>query len=332
VVLGIRVSSVNVSTKVLLRDGISLILCEIVLIVLINGQRLYWWHGFVLVSMYIIYLTYMLTSMKRSSEPDGTEDESDIDDTNHSPNAINPKSFYGSVFYWLSLGPLMNLEGMFVKEKQRQAMKDENWNGWPMLLASTGVICVACWLLVKACEWLGTGDAQVPYYTLFGQQFTGLGMPAMFVAVIFASMATSVPDTVISIRDARDGDYDDAVANALGSNIFDICFALGFPLFLYSLIHGPIEMSPTIAVQSGELRLLLLGLTIIGFFIYYIGKRGVTPSGKKYVELKRGKAFLLLSVYGLFVLYIIGRSQGAPLAEKLSGFLQSILVQLPSFG
>ena len=25
------------------------------------------------------------------------------------------------------------------------------------------------------------------------------------------------------------GDYDDAIANAIGSNIFDICFALGFP-------------------------------------------------------------------------------------------------------
>lgn len=332
VVVGIRVSSVNVSTKVLLRDGISLILCETVLIFLINGQRLYWWQGLVLISMYAIYLTYMLTSMKRSGQQEEIEDEAEIGEADHAAVAVDPKSLYGSVFYWLSLGPLMNLEGMFVKDKQRQAIKDENWNGWPMLLTSTAIICAACFILVKACEWLGTGDAIVPYYTLFGQQFTGLGMPAMFVAVIFASMATSVPDTVISIRDARDGDYDDAVANALGSNIFDICFALGFPLFFFTLIHGPIEMSPTIAGQSGELRLLLLGLTIFGFFVYFIGKRGVATDGTKYVEMRRGKAFLLLSIYGLFVLYIIGRSQGSPMAEKLSSFLQLILVQLPSFG
>jgi len=187
-------------------------------------------------------------------------------------------------------------------------------------------------LLVKACEWLGTGGAKEPYYTLLGQQFTGLGMPAMFVAVIFASMATSVPDTVMSIRDARDGDYDDAVANALGSNIFDICFALGFPLFLFTLLHGPIEMSTEVAKQSGELRLLLLALTIVGFFVYFIGKRGITASGSQYVEMKRGKAFLLLAMYGLFVLYIVGRSQESPLAEIISQSLQSILVVLPSFG
>ena len=72
----------------------------------------------------------------------------------------------------------------------------------------------------------GPGNGAHQHFELFGMQLEGFGMPTMFVAVIFASMATSVPDTVMSIRDARDGDYDDAVANALGSNIFDVCFAL----------------------------------------------------------------------------------------------------------
>jgi Ca2+/Na+ antiporter len=199
--------------------------------------------------------------------------------------------------------------------------------------ASTALIGAACWILVLACEWLGTGSANTehPSYTLFGQTFEGFGMPAMFVAVIFASMATSVPDTVISIRDARDGDYDDAVANALGSNIFDICFALGFPLFIFTLFHGPIEMSASVAQQSGELRLLLFTLTIIGFFVYYIGRRGYGSDGKPYVEMGKSKAVLLLLIYLAFVAYIIGRSQDAMIAESISGVLQAILRQLPQF-
>ena len=78
-------------------------------------------------------------------------------------------------------------------------------------------------------------------------------MPIYFVSVVLASAATSVPDTIISYKDAMKGNYDDAVANALGSNIFDVCFALGLPLFLFTLIYGPIEMSSETIENVGQL-------------------------------------------------------------------------------
>ncbi len=326
VVLGVRVASVNVSTRVLLRDGLSLIGCELVLIFLINGTSLHWWQGLVLMGLYAAYLTFMLKTMRKAGE----EDDEDSETASEEPEADESRSLVGSVFYWLSLGPLLDLERFFVGEKHREQMANEKWNGWPLLITSTLVIGGACYLLVKACEWLGTGpgNEQVSY-TLFGQTFSGLGMPTMFVAVIFAAMATSVPDTVMSIRDARDGDYDDAVANALGSNIFDICFALGFPLFLFTLIHGPIAMSPEVAQQSGELRLLLLAITVIGFFVYLFGARHETSSGNKFVQMKRGKALLLLMLYLAFVAYIIGRSVDASWAQSVSDGLQSVLKLLP---
>lgn len=329
VVMGVRVTSVNVSTKVILRDGISLILCELILIVLINGRQLHWWQGLVLMGLYAAYLAYMLLSMK--AQPSGARYSDDDESSADEADARGP---FAAMFYWMSGGPLLNLESMFVGDKQRRQMRNETWNGWPLLLTSTAFIAASCWALVKACEWLGTGAAnlQHPSYTLFGQEFTGLGMPAMFVAVIFASMATSVPDTVMSIRDAKDGDYDDAVANALGSNIFDICFALGFPLFLYTLINGPIQMSEEVSLQSGELRLLLLALTVVGFFVYFVGRRGIDANGNQYVEMKRNKAILLLAIYSGFVLYIVGRSQDHPMAQSISETLQQFLAYIPSVG
>ncbi|GAB5403070.1 MAG: sodium:calcium antiporter [Aureliella sp.] len=328
VVLGVKVTSVNVSTKVVLRDGLSLILCELVLILLINGKQLHWWQGLVLMALYAVYMAYMLLSMKSLEHVEEEQGDGENDEADEFRGGV------GAAFYWLSGGPLLDLEGMLIRDKHRQQMKDETWNGWPLLLVSTGVIGIACWLLVRACEWLGTGPANLehPSYTLWGQEFEGFGIPAMFVAVIFASMATSVPDTVISIRDAKDGDYDDAVANALGSNIFDICFALGFPLFLFTLIHGPIEMAPDVAAQSGELRLLLLTLTIAGFFVYFIGKRGVDSDGVQYIEMKRGKAMLLLAIYLAFVIYIVGLCQDWAVSRAISDALQSILDWLPRFG
>lgn len=325
VVMGVKVLSVNVSTKVLLRDGLSLIACEVVLIFLINGNSLYWWQGLVLMGMYAAYLSYMLVSMK--SVPAGEEVEDHSEKDQDGP----PRGAIGKLFYWMSGGPLLDLERFFVREKQQAQIEQKTWNGWPLLLTSSAVIGVACWLLVLACEWLGTGPANEnhPSYFFFGFELSGLGMPTMFVAVIFASMATSVPDTVISIRDARDGDYDDAVANALGSNIFDICFALGFPLFMFTLIHGPIQLSESVARQSAELRFLLLCLTILGFFAYYIGPKKKTTSGVRYVEMKRGKAVLLVSLYFLFVAYVIGLSADAAWATSTSDKIQAVLTTLP---
>lgn len=91
-----------------------------------------------------------------------------------------------------------------------------------------------------------------------------LDVAPYFTAVILGAAASSVPDTIISYKDAMKGDYDDAIANAIGSNIFDIwcaccaiscsslhhsddthanSFALGLPLFLYGLIVDEVDMT-----------------------------------------------------------------------------------------
>ncbi len=324
VVAGKRVESVNVMPKVLLRDGLSLIACEFILLLCINGTSLHWWQGAILMGLYLTYLAYTLISMKAKVQTDEDDDDEDDEDDEDEEND-EPRGAAALVFYWLSLGPLLDLEGMFIKEKQKEQIRQETWNGWPLLIAATAVIGLACLFLVHACEWIGADT-----YVLLGQEFSGLNMPTMFVAVIFASMATSVPDTVISIRDARDGDYDDAVANALGSNIFDICFALGFPLFLYTLAFGPITMSEEIANQSAELRILLLIFTVVGFFIYYIGKRVEGAEGQKLITMGKVKAISLMAIYTSFVAYIIGLGAGEEWAKSISGELRKLADMLPS--
>ncbi|MEM7453612.1 MAG: sodium:calcium antiporter [Planctomycetota bacterium] len=324
VVLGTKVTSVNVSTRVLLRDGLTLIFCEIVLILMINGNTLYWWQGLVLMLLYFAYFGYMIFGTRRveSSAPGVDDDEDDEEE--------GTPGMWGQFFYWMSLGPLLDLESMFVKEHHREQIRKEEWNGWPIMLTSAAVIGIACWALVWACEALGSGPGNELHqsYSFLGQELSGIGMQTMFVAVIFASMATSVPDTVMSIRDARDGDYDDAVANALGSNIFDICFALGFPLFLYTLLFGELHMEPDIAMLSSELRFLLLILTVVGFFVYLIGKRTTNEDGAVCVQMGRGKAVILIALYSVFAFYVVSRGQDAQWAidvsEVIDGWLQGL--------
>jgi cation:H+ antiporter len=316
VIKGQKVNAIRVLPKVILRDGLSLIFCELCLVLILTGTTLYWWHGAILVFLYLAYFAYMITSMKSDPSPNGADEDEDEDDDEERSGVAN-------FFYWISLGPLLDLESFFVKEKQKQKMADETWNGWPLLLTATAAIGVSCWMLVHACEYLGRGE-----YTAFGHSMQGLGMPTMFVAVIFASMATSVPDTILSVKDARSGDYDDAVANALGSNIFDICFALGLPLLLFTIFNGPITMTAEVADQSAELRLLLLFFTIISFLVYFLGKRHSDADGNKTIEMGRGKATALVFLYLMFTLHIIGLCTGndvsASISESLKGLTQCI--------
>ena len=277
---------VEVSKKVLLRDGVALLLCEFVLIFLLGGTTLNWTHGLVLMALYAIYATYMLKTMK-TEEVEEEEDEEEEEEEKEKAKAMILNLFI------LDLEPVFN--------------KNDNFNpkkAWSLLLVSMLVIGSACLLLVKSCEWLGDS----------------LEMPIYFIAVILASAATSVPDTILSMKDAKKGNYDDAVSNALGSNIFDVCFALGLPLFIFTLIYGPIEMSPETVLNVAELRVLLFVLTFVAFIIY-ISKRAMGVMS----------AILLLLIYVVFTLFILGKSMDNDLANQISVVLQDINTFIDSF-
>ncbi len=269
-------SHVEVSRKVILRDGLSLLFCELVLIFLLGDATLHWVHGLVLMCLYAVYAIYMLKSMKST-----VVDEIEVEVENEIENS---KSIFTNLI-------TLNLEPVFIKKSITKKP------AWSLLFVTTLIIGSACFLLVKSCEWLGDS----------------LEMPIYFIAVILASAATSVPDTILSMKDARKGNYDDAVSNALGSNIFDVCFALGFPLFLFTIIYGPIEMNAATIVNISELRILLFILTFAAFFIYIVKRKMTVIS-----------AILLLILYVLFTFYILGRSIEHEVAGDIGNWLQEI--------
>jgi Ca2+/Na+ antiporter len=286
--------NIRVSKKVLFRDGFSLIIAEFFFIIIISGKSLNWWHGLFLMIIYFIYLTYMLKTMKRNvKKPDEDEVEIKIDEPQKS-----------ILYYLLTL----DLEPIFIGKKNITSK-----SAWPLLIFSTLSIAFTCLILVQACEWIGSPEYTIPYLGTY----EGLDIPIVFVAIILASAASSVPDTIISMNDAKRGNYDDAISNALGSNIFDICFALGFPLFLYTLIYGPIIMHQEAIQQSSELRMLLLILTVLAFIVYTFR-----------TVIDKVQANLLLGIYSIFMLYVIGRGANHPIATEIAEFLRNIVSYL----
>ena len=99
---------------------------------------------------------------------------------------------------------------------------------------------------------------------------SALGVPAYFTALIFAAAATSVPDTVLSVKDAMRGEYDDAISNAVGSNTFDITVGLGLPLLLYALLFDNVLVMS--ADQTQALRIVLFAVTVVVLAAFLLRK------------------------------------------------------------
>ncbi|MEZ4991984.1 MAG: hypothetical protein R2824_16300 [Saprospiraceae bacterium] len=86
------IKSIPVSRRVIFRDGIALLICEIVLIVVLSSEYLYWWHGVLLMLMYAVYVIYMLRSMRKRQNDDSREMEAaeiDEDDAEEAAEEVD---------------------------------------------------------------------------------------------------------------------------------------------------------------------------------------------------------------------------------------------------
>lgn len=94
-----------------------------------------------------------------------------------------------------------------------------------------------------------------------------MGIPTLVMGLTVLAAGTSVPDAMGSIAAARMGQGDMGVANAIGSNVFDILIGLGFPWFLYGVVYSgkafPVDaddvLTPLILLFS------TVGLTVLCF-------------------------------------------------------------------
>jgi len=134
-----------------------------------------------------------------------------------------------------------------------------------ILFLSTFIIGLSCYFLVMA-----TGKIS---------EFFNINL--FFGAFIIAAIASSIPDTLLSIQDAKNNKFSDSFSNAFGSNIFDICIGIGLPVFFYSLVYEPIDISLPIErigfignyIFEGNLflwsLLILFIFTVLVSFLYY---------------------------------------------------------------
>lgn len=119
-----------------------------------------------------------------------------------------------------------------------------------------------------------------------------LGIPPVIVALTLLAAGTSVPDLFASVIVARQNRGGMAVANAVGSNIFDILVGLGLPWLLAIVVSGHVVPIGNEGLLSS---VVILGATVVLLFAFLVTGRLLT----------RREGWVLLAAYVTYVVWIL---------------------------
>lgn len=108
-----------------------------------------------------------------------------------------------------------------------------------------------------------------------------LGVSERMISLTIIALGTSLPELVTSVMATRKGEYDIAIGNVVGSNIFNIGIVLGLPLVLFGGIKSfSINMVDIVVMVLSSVLLLLFsfkdrkiskieGIIFLTIFIIY---------------------------------------------------------------
>ena len=96
-----------------------------------------------------------------------------------------------------------------------------------------------------------------------------LGVSERMVSLTIIALGTSLPELVTSVIATKKGEYDIAMGNVVGSNIFNIGVVLGVPLALFGTISN-------ISISNIDLIALFLSTSLL--FIYSLKNYKITKA------------------------------------------------------
>lgn len=151
-------------------------------------------------------------------------------------------------------------------------------NYWHVFIFSIAIIAGLSWVLVDS----AVGIAHI------------LKIPETIIALTILAFGTSVPDLMSSLIVAKKGRGGMAISNAVGSNIFDVLFALGVPWLLVLSINR--DRIITVDTHNLTSSIFLLFATVVAtFFIFLTSKWKIGKTG----------GWILIACYIGYLVYVI---------------------------
>lgn len=100
---------------------------------------------------------------------------------------------------------------------------------------------------------------------------TRLKIPRMIIGLTIVAMGTSAPEVVISVSAAIGGSSDLAIANVVGSNLFNLLFIVGFCAMLFPITVRMKAISRDYWVSAAATIMLLVMVLIFNYNIPRLG-------------------------------------------------------------
>ena len=115
---------------------------------------------------------------------------------------------------------------------------------------------------------------------------SALGISEKMIALTIVALGTSLPELVTSVTATRKGEYDIAIGNVVGSNIFNICTVIGLPVtFVGGINH----------INFNLVDLAVLFTAVFMLFIFSLKDR----------KIEKKEGFVLLSLFLVYYTYVV---------------------------
>ncbi|CAK8723205.1 Solute carrier family 24 (Sodium/potassium/calcium exchanger), member 5 [Candidatus Electrothrix aarhusensis] len=262
----------KITLAVVIRDCLVYVMSIVLLLFTFYDGQI---HPFEALSFLVLYASYLLILYKWNSwfpketmsEVEKNEKPKPHISEEQDSKGKDRRSIIDVINYWIT-----KVLGIFAGDVEQSYLR--------VFFVSIAVIVGISWILVKSVIIFGDATA----------------IPPVIVALTLLAAGTSAPDMISSVVVARQGRGDMAVANAVGSNIFDILVGLGLP-WLIVIGIGMMTGGPTfVEVGTADLfnsTLVLLGTVFILFILLYTKR-----------TLSRIEGGILILLYVIYVLWI----------------------------
>jgi len=89
-----------------------------------------------------------------------------------------------------------------------------------------------------------------------------LNISQKIISMTIIVIGTSLPELTITILSAKKGEFDMAIGNIIGTNIFNICVVLGLPITIFGTVSSPaFNLVDLVVVLLAALLLFIFGRT-----------------------------------------------------------------------